>query len=79
MNEYQFIRLSDWAAITFPGEQYSPATMSRWVKTHQIKPCPVKVGGRWMVQKDARFIGLSAANEGPFSDPMVERIMNYGR
>ncbi|WP_235869890.1 hypothetical protein [Veronia nyctiphanis] len=32
-----------------------------------------------MVKEDARFVGLSAAAEGPFSDPLVERIMTHGR
>ncbi|WP_325892803.1 excisionase [Grimontia sp. NTOU-MAR1] len=79
MSNYHFIRLSDWAATVFLGEHYSAATMGRWVKTRQINPPPVKVGGRWMVRTDAQFIGLSMAAQGPFSDPLVERIMSHGR
>ncbi|MFD2177790.1 excisionase [Veronia pacifica] len=79
MSQQHYIRLSEWAALLFPHERYSAATMGRWVKTRQINPPPVKVGGRWMVRTDAKFIGLSVAAEGPFSDPLVERIMSHGR
>ncbi|CZF85930.1 excisionase [Grimontia marina] len=56
MSNYHFIRLSDWAAAVFLGEHYSAATMSRWAKTRQIDQPPIKVGGRWMVRQDARFM-----------------------
>ncbi|WP_434361026.1 hypothetical protein NF212_21730 [Parasalinivibrio latis] len=78
MNDYQFIRLSDWAAAVFPGEHYSPATISRWAKTHQIHPSPVKVGGRWMVLRSARFVGLALHAAYHSGDPLVERILRHG-
>lgn len=57
----QLIPLCEWARGP-NGFRYPPtaATLSVYAKTGQIYPPPVKQGRRWVVDENARFIGLTA-------------------
>lgn len=70
------IPLMDWAKRHF-SVPASRATLNTYAKTGQIIPAPQKFGGRWMVDENARFVGLSRP---PVSaDPLVARILNHGQ
>ncbi len=70
------IPLRAWAEKHF-SVAVSNTTLTSYAKSGQISPCPVKFAGRWVVDEDARFVGMSAP---PVStDPLVMRILNHGQ
>lgn len=60
----QLIPLAEWARGP-NGFRYPPTavTLGVYAKTGQIYPPPVKQGRRWVVDENARFIGLTARPE----------------
>ncbi|CZF79599.1 MULTISPECIES: excisionase [Grimontia] len=73
----RYVTLKEWAIQTF-GFAPSPSTLAAYAKTKQIQPTPVKFGGKWMCEPNARFIGLSKAQSQSISDPLVARIFKDG-
>ena len=71
-----FITIQEWAQNNF-SIQVSNTTLSVYAKTGQIYPSPVKFAGRWMVDENAKYVGLT---EVPAStDPLVASILHYGQ
>ena len=71
-----FITIQEWAQNNF-SIQVSNTTLSVYAKTGQIYPPPVKFAGRWMVDENAKYVGLT---EVPAStDPLVASILHYGQ
>lgn len=71
-----FITIQEWARNNF-SVQVSNTTLSVYAKTGQIYPPPVKFAGRWMVDKNAKYVGLTEAPAS--SDPLVASILHYGQ
>lgn len=71
-----FITIQEWAKNNF-AIKVSNTTLSVYAKTGQIYPPPVKFAGRWMVDKNAKYVGLTEAPVS--SDPLVTSILNYGK
>ena len=76
----QLVLLSEWACGP-NGFRHPPkkATLNRIAKTRQTFPAAVKVGHRWMIDEEARFIGLvgntEIQNDLP---PEVRRLVERG-
>ncbi len=80
----QLVLLSEWAAGP-NGFRHPPktATLNRIAKTRQTFPAAVKVGHRWMIDEEARFIGLVgkteiSSNLSPEARRLVERGVKGG-
>lgn len=55
----RLIPLYEWAIEEFGDAAPGKATLCRYAKFGMIYPPALKVGRSWMVEKDARFVGLS--------------------
>lgn len=76
----QLVLLSEWASGP-NGFRHPPktATLHRIAKTRQTFPAAVKVGHRWMIDEDARFIGLIGGTEIPNDlSPEARKLVEKG-
>lgn len=79
------VLLSDWAkgpnGIT---PTPSKTTLSRMAQTKQFHPPALKMGSRWVIDENARFVGLAAEakisqNLSKEVRQLVERTVNGGK
>lgn len=65
----QLIPITEWASGP-NGWKYPPAraTLYKYAATGQIHPIPKKQGKKWVVDADAKFVGILAAA------PALERL-----
>lgn len=70
------VSLKEWARRHFR-EPVSISTLIAYAKTGQISPEPFKFGGRWVVDENARYVGLCPPPSS--TDPLVMRILNHGQ
>lgn len=67
----RLIPLYEWAIEEFGDAAPGKATLCRYAKFGMIYPPALKVGLRWMVEKDARFVGLCKPLTSPTIDPTL--------
>lgn len=72
----RLISLHEWAIEEFGDAAPCKATLSRYAKNGMIYPPALKVGRSWMVEKDARFVGLSEPLISPTINPALSPAAN---
>ncbi|EGD9303980.1 excisionase [Escherichia coli] len=71
----RLILLTEWAKEEFS----EPSTLSKYAKAGMIFPLPKKVGRRWRVDPQARFVGMVNKPEVIATDhPALKRILEDG-
>lgn len=76
------ISLNEWAKATFR-QPPCAATLRLIAKTKQTYPPAIKQGRRWLIDEDAKFIGIVGAMAAPDGLPepvqrLIERAINCG-
>jgi predicted site-specific integrase-resolvase len=51
----RYITLLEWAQMTFSQPPHAN-TLLRWVHDGHIQPQPQKIGRKWQVKRDARYV-----------------------
>lgn len=76
----RMLPLKQWALDEFGDAAPSNNTLNHYAKHNMIAPPPKKVGRKWMVEKDARFVGMIAPPTINRNDnPLLKRILSDGR
>ncbi|WP_145517528.1 excisionase [Yersinia mollaretii] len=72
----RMVSLEDWARDEFGDKAPSPRTLKHYAKGKMMAPPAVKVGKEWMIDRDARFIGILAVPKiAPNANPRLRRII----
>ena len=75
----RMVSLLEWAKDEFGSEAPSERVLKKYAKGQMIAPPPMRVGRRWMVDKEARFIGVVAEPQLPINvNPKLRRIISDG-
>ncbi len=75
----RMVSLLEWAKDEFGSEAPSERVLKKYAKGKMIAPPPMRVGRRWMVDKEARFIGVVAEPQLPINvNPKLRRIISDG-
>jgi hypothetical protein len=69
------ILLIEWAKTNFSVIP-SPTTLSNYAKTKQIRPHPVKFGGKWMCEPDAKFVGIQSNYKSDIDNPIALEFLD---
>ncbi|ALO34542.1 hypothetical protein CMT41_07295 [Colwellia sp. MT41] len=51
----KLITLEDWAGKSYD-VHFSMATLTKWSREGLINPAPKKIGNRWLVHPDAKYV-----------------------
>lgn len=51
----RYITLQEWAAMMFSKTPHNN-TLLKWVHDGHIQPRPQKIGRKWQVKRDARYV-----------------------
>lgn len=71
--------LIEWATDEFGKHAPAYRTLLLIAKNNMISPPAKKVGKKWMVDKDARYVGMLAAPvTRPTDHPKLKRILSDG-
>ncbi|MCL6401859.1 excisionase [Pectobacterium carotovorum subsp. carotovorum] len=72
----RMLLLKVWAIDEFGDAAPSSSTLHYYAKHNMIFPPPKKVGRKWMVEQDARFIGMiSEPTINKSDNPLLKRIL----
>lgn len=75
----RMVSLEDWAKDEFGDEAPSLRTLKVYAKGKMMTPPAVKVGKKWMIDREARFTGILAAPKiAPNANPRLRRIIEDG-
>ncbi|WP_421550900.1 excisionase [Kluyvera intermedia] len=75
----RMLSLIDWAQEEFGEQAPSERVLKKYAKGKMIAPPAVKVGRNWMVDRDARYVGMIADHVLPAnSNPRLKRIISDG-
>ncbi|MEN3755148.1 excisionase [Mangrovibacter sp. SLW1] len=75
----RMIPLLEWAQEEFGEQAPSERVLKKYAKGRMIAPPAIKVGRNWMVDREARFVGMLAAPQIPVNaNPKLRRIINDG-
>jgi hypothetical protein len=75
----RMMSLIDWAKDEFGDQAPSERVLKKYAKGKMIAPPAVKVGRNWMVDREARYVGMIAAPALPAnSNPRLKRIISDG-
>lgn len=75
----RMISLIDWAQEEFGEQAPSERVLKKYAKSRMIVPPAVKVGRYWMVDREARYVGVIAEPVVPAnSNPRLRRIIADG-
>lgn len=75
----RMVSLEDWAKDEFGDEAPSARTLKAYAKGRMMAPPAVKVGRKWMIDREARFTGILAAPKlAPTVNPKLRRIIEDG-
>ncbi|ADP12322.1 excisionase [Erwinia sp. Ejp617] len=75
----RMVSLEDWAKDEFGDEAPSLRTLKVYAKGKMMAPPAVKVGKKWMIDREARFTGILAAPKiAPNANPRLRRIIKDG-
>ncbi|AEF47178.1 excisionase [Serratia sp. AS12] len=72
--------LHKWAVEEFGDAKPSPQTLKKYAKLNMIYPPAVRVGRHWMVEANARYVGMLAKPEiSRKISPLARRILMDGQ
>lgn len=75
----RMISLIDWAQEEFGEQAPSERVLKKYAKGQMMVPPAVKVGRNWMVDREARYVGVMAEPVVPAnSNPRLKRIIADG-
>ena len=75
----RMVDLEAWAEYEFGDEAPSRRTLYKYAKSHMMVPPALKVGKKWMVDRDARYVGIISKPQLPGnSGDMLRRILSDG-
>ncbi len=75
----RMIPLLDWARDEFGEQAPSERILKKYAKGRMMAPPAIKVGRCWMVDREARFVGVLAEPQVPISaSPRLKRIIADG-
>lgn len=75
----RMVSLEDWARDEFGKEAPSLRTLKAYAKGKMMAPPAVKVGRKWMIDREARFTGILAVLKlAPTANPKLRRIIEDG-
>ncbi|WP_162287031.1 excisionase [Pantoea stewartii] len=75
----RMVSLEEWAEEEFGSLAPSLRTLKKYAKGHMMVPPARKVGREWMIDREARFIGISAAPKIALTaNPKLKRIIEDG-
>jgi cell division inhibitor SulA len=73
------VSLEEWAVDEFGSLAPSLRTLQRYARGHMMAPPAQKVGREWMIDREARFIGVLAQPKiAPNANPKLRRIIEDG-
>ncbi|QZN97773.1 excisionase [Symbiopectobacterium purcellii] len=76
----RMISLTEWAQAEFGQMTPSERLLKKYAKGKMIAPPAVRVGRLWMVDREARFVGILAEPQLPTNaNPKLKRIITDGR
>ena len=75
----RMISLTEWAGEEFGEMAPSERVLKKYAKGKMIVPPAVRVGRLWMVDREARFVGVLAEPQLPANaNPRLQRIIADG-
>ncbi|MEZ2604933.1 excisionase [Kluyvera intermedia] len=75
----RMISLIDWAQEEFGEQAPSERVLKKYAKGRMMAPPAVKVGRNWLVDSEARYVGVIAEPVVPTnSNPRLKRIIADG-
>ncbi|QZN97826.1 excisionase [Symbiopectobacterium purcellii] len=75
----RMISLIEWAQAEFGEMAPSERVLKKYAKGRMIAPPAIKVGRLWMVDREARFVGILAEPRIPTNaNPRLQRIISDG-
>lgn len=69
------LTLEEWAADQFRTPP-SPAALRSWIRGGRIQPKPMKVGGRWYIEAEARYVEPEPQEPIPMGGSLISRIVS---
>ncbi|MGL6117857.1 excisionase [Plesiomonas sp.] len=73
------ISLEKWAQDEFGAEAPSLRTLRHYAKGKMTVPPAVKMGRKWFIDSEARFVGMITAPKiSPNANPKLKRIIDDG-
>ncbi|MEH4660477.1 excisionase [Phytobacter diazotrophicus] len=76
----RMIPLLDWAKEEFGLEAPSERVLKKYAKGRMMVPPAIRVGRCWMVDREARFVGVIAEPQIPTNaNPRLKQIIEDGR
>lgn len=72
----RLVSLKEWAIYEFGDLSPGKATLNKYAKNGMISPLPVKVGRSWMVEKNARYVGLLTPLISPSDSLKLKKILS---
>jgi hypothetical protein len=73
------IPLIDWAKEEFGADAPSERVLKKYAKGRMMVPPAIRVGRCWMVDREARFVGVVATPQIPTNaNPRLRRIIEDG-
>lgn len=67
------LTLEEWAADQFRTPP-SPATLRAWIREGHLHPKPMKLGGRWYIEAEARYVEPEPQERIPLGGSLISRI-----
>ncbi|QFQ80802.1 excisionase [Vibrio harveyi] len=77
MRKRMLLTLKEWASKEYKTPP-SIQTLRTWAKSGQIHPLPKQHGGRWMVEENAKSIGVPAYTIPNDNGSLLRRIFSNG-
>lgn len=75
----RLVTLQVWAKHEFGDYAPCGATLSRYAKFQMMQPPAVKVGNRWMIEKNAKFVGAIMPCLSEDDNAVLKRILMDGQ
>lgn len=73
------LKLEEWGLLEFGDACPSVRTLRAYAKAKMMAPPAIKVGRSWVIDRDARFVGLLASYQlKPTANPRLRRIIEDG-
>lgn len=75
----RMVDLEAWARIEFGDEAPSKRVLLKYAKSKMMVPPALKVGKKWMVDRDSRYVGIVAKPQLPAgASDKLSRILSDG-